>query len=57
MGNITAMNIEKASALALIITPHGRLLLAPEGDAPILAAALHSSLVDSFTRSTGHGEL
>jgi superfamily II DNA or RNA helicase len=57
MGKITAMNIEKASALALIITPHGRLLLAPEGDAPILAEALHSRLVDSFTRSTGHGLL
>ena len=57
MGQITVMNIEKASALALIITPHGRLLLAPEDDAPILAEALHSSLVDSFTRSTGHGLL
>lgn len=51
------MNTEKAGALAPILTPHGHLLLASERDAPILAEALHARLVDSFTRSTGHGLL
>ena len=51
------MNTEKTGALAPILTPHGHLLLASERDAPLLAEALHARLVDSFTRSTGHGLL
>ena len=57
MGAVTGMNTEQTSALALILTPHGRLLLAPERDAPILAEATHAKLVDAFTHSTGHGLL
>src|SRR3989338_5092606 len=51
------MNTENPGALAPILTPHGRLLLAPERDAPALAEAQHARLVDAFTRSTGHGLL
>lgn len=49
------MNIEQTGALALILTPHGRLLLAPERDAPMLAETVHVRLAGAFTRSTGHG--
>src|SRR3989338_499929 len=51
------MNTENPGALAPILTPHGRLLLAQERDAPILAEIIHARLVDAFTRSTGHGLL
>ena len=51
------MNTEKPGALAPILTPHGRLLLAPEHDAPALAEALHARLVNAFSRSAGHGLL
>jgi len=51
------MNTKNTGALAPILTPHGHLLLASERDAPLLAEALHARLLDSFTRSTGHGLL
>ena len=51
------MNTEQFGALAPILTPHGHLLLAAERDAPMLAEALHASLVKAFARSTGHGLL
>ena len=51
------MNTENLGALAPILTPHGRLLLAAERDAPILAEALRARLADAFTRSAGHGLL
>ena len=51
------MNTEKTGTLAPILTPHGRLLLAPEHDAPLLAEPIHAKLIAAFTRSTGHGLL
>ncbi|MDD5058090.1 MAG: DEAD/DEAH box helicase [Sideroxydans sp.] len=48
---------ETPGALAPILTPHGRLLLASESDAPPLAEALPISLVKAFSRGTGHGLL
>lgn len=57
MGKIAGMNTEKPGALALILTPHGCLLLASERDAPILAEPIYVRLVDAFARSTGHGLL
>ncbi len=51
------MNIEKSGALALILTPHGRLTLAPDQDAPILAEPIRVILVEAFTRNMGHGLL
>ena len=51
------MNTENIGALALILTPHGHLLLAAERDAPVLTEAQHTSLLNAFTRSTGHGLL
>ena len=55
--NPEIINTEKPGALAPILTPHGHLLLAAERDAPILAEAQHASLVNAFTRGTGHGLL
>ncbi len=51
------MNTEKTGALAPILTPHGRLLLAPERDAPMLAEPILTRLVEAFTRGAGHGLL
>ena len=42
---------------ALLLTPHGRLLLEPAPDAPVLAAELRRRLAGSFTRGAGHGLL
>ena len=44
-----------ATALAPILTPHGRLLLAPEHDASVLPDALQRILAESFSRGTGYG--
>jgi hypothetical protein len=49
------MNIEKTGALAPILTPNGRLILAPDQDAPILAEPIRVKLVEAFTRNMGHG--
>jgi non-specific serine/threonine protein kinase len=46
-----------ASALAPVLTPHGRLLLAPAEDAPALPPDLSRRLQDSFARGAGHGLL
>ena len=51
------INTEQPGALALILTPHGHLLLTFERDAPVLAEAQHAKLTDAFTRSAGHGLL
>lgn len=51
------MSTEKTGALAPILTPHGRFLLAAEHDAPLLAEALYARLVNAFTRGSGHGLL
>ena len=55
--NPEIIDTENAGALALVLTPHGRLLLVAERDAPTLAEAQHTSLVNAFTLSTGHGLL
>jgi non-specific serine/threonine protein kinase len=39
------------------LTPHGRLLLAPEPDAPELSAAQAERLATAFARGSGHGLL
>ena len=44
-------------ALVPILTPRGRLLLAPDSDAPVLADALQRRLSGSFARGAGHGLL
>ncbi len=46
-----------ATALAPILTPYGRLLLAPEHDASVLPDALQRRLAESFSRGTGYGLL
>jgi non-specific serine/threonine protein kinase len=46
-----------ASALVPILTPHGRLLLAPDEGAPTLAEPLQQRLTESFARGAGHGLL
>jgi non-specific serine/threonine protein kinase len=46
-----------ASALAPVLTPHGRLLLAPAEDAPALPHDLARRLEDSFAGGAGHGLL
>ena len=43
--------------LAPILTPHGRLLLAPDADAPVLTAAVQQRLSDAFDLGSGHGLL
>ncbi|MGQ0752594.1 MAG: DEAD/DEAH box helicase [Betaproteobacteria bacterium] len=45
------------SASALIVTPHGRLLLLPDESAPVLAEALQRRLAAAFARGAGHGLL
>ncbi|MEO8440979.1 MAG: SNF2-related protein, partial [Betaproteobacteria bacterium] len=46
-----------ASASALILTPHGHLLLVPDEDAPVVAEALQHRLTEAFARGAGHGLL
>ncbi|SPE40249.1 SNF2-related protein [Candidatus Sulfopaludibacter sp. SbA3] len=41
----------------LTLTPHGRLVLSPDPDAPPLDAALAGRLHDAFARGSGHGLL
>ncbi len=43
--------------LAPLVTPHGRLLVAPAPDAPALDAALRLRLEKAFERGEGHGLL
>ena len=44
-------------AVTLILTPHGRLLLTPDSDAPPLTLDLHEPLLRAFERGSGHGLL
>jgi superfamily II DNA or RNA helicase len=44
-------------SLALVLTPHGRLILTPDSDAPALDAALARRIRDAFERGPGHGLL
>lgn len=44
-------------ALAPVLTPHGRLVLAPVDDAPALPPDLSRRLGESFARGSGHGLL
>ena len=46
-----------AVSLALVLTPHGHLLLAPDPEASSLDAALAQRLRDAFERGSGHGLL
>ena len=46
-----------APTLAPILTPHGRLLLAPVDDVPALAPDLAHRIADAFARGSGHGLL
>jgi len=46
-----------ASALAPVLSPHGRLILAQAEDAPALAPGLLRRLQQSFARGPGHGLL
>jgi non-specific serine/threonine protein kinase len=43
--------------LSPLLTPHGRLLLAADADAPPLAEALAQRLDDAFAKGAGHGLL
>ena len=43
--------------LALLLTPHGHLLLAPDVDAPALSAPIQQRLSDAFVLGSGHGLL
>ena len=45
------------AALGPILTPHGRLLLAPVDDAPALPPDLSRRIEESFARGSGHGLL
>jgi superfamily II DNA or RNA helicase len=42
-------------SLAPVLTPHGRLMLAPEPDAPDIADELARRLTKAFARGAGHG--
>ena len=46
-----------ADSLSLIITPHGRLVLTHDADAPRLQSALADRLRQAFDRGSGHGLL
>ncbi len=46
-----------ASAVVPILTPHGRLILVPDEDAPALVEPLQQRLTESFARGAGHGLL
>jgi len=53
-GKITAMTI---NALVPVLTPHGRLLLAPDVDAPVPPEAIQNKLIQAFAVGAGHGLL
>jgi SNF2-related domain/SNF2 Helicase protein/Helicase conserved C-terminal domain len=61
-GETSKIDAMTASALVPILTPHGRLLLAPphlthDSDAPLLEDALQRRLAEAFARGAGHGLL
>src|SRR5437764_2655586 len=47
----------ESGSFAPILTPHGRLTLAPEADAPYLDSAVAERLSRAFERGSGHGLL
>ena len=49
------MSFVATNAPTLLLTPHGHLLLAPDTEAPALAADLQQSLTDAFALGAGHG--
>ena len=49
--------LPQAGAIAPILTPHGRLLLAAEHGAPILPEAIRLRLLNAFNDGAGHGLL
>jgi len=51
------MSIPASACLAPLLTPHGRLLLFPDADAPSLTAAVAQRLNDAFARGSAHGLL
>src|SRR5213594_2651352 len=51
------MSASDTLRLAPCLTPHGRLLLAPDDDAPELEAAFARRLERAFARGAGHGLL
>jgi superfamily II DNA or RNA helicase len=44
-------------AVTLFLTPHGRLLLTSDADAPPLTSDMHEPLLRAFSRGPGHGLL
>ena len=56
-GGSSKIGTMTASAFVPILTPHGRLLLAPDEDAPALAEPLQQRLTESFARGAGYGLL
>ncbi len=46
-----------SSSLSLCLTPHGRLVLTRDSDAPLLDAKLRERLLHAFDRGSGHGLL
>src|ERR1035438_1411633 len=44
-------------SVSLSLTPHGRLLLTHDADAPPLGAGLEDRLIKAFERGSGHGLL
>ena len=48
---------KSVAALALILTPHGRLLLSPADDAVALPPDVSQRLQEAFARGSGHGLL
>src|SRR5690242_18921275 len=51
------MSVPATDSLAPVLTPHGRLLLVRDSDAPSLPAALEQRLTDAFALSSGRGLL
>jgi non-specific serine/threonine protein kinase len=52
-----SMSIAATEFLAPLLTPHGRLLLVLDAEAPSLPAALQQRLADAFALGAGHGLL
>ena len=51
------MSFVDTNTHTLLLTPHGRLLLAPDADEPPLPAELQHRLADAFALGAGHGLL
>ncbi len=53
----SGMSFAATDFLVPRLTPHGRLRLVPDSDAPPLPAALAQRVIDAFARGSGHGLL